>query len=84
MDKSHEHHHESAHEATRHAQRIIIYGAIGNQLSGSLSWLRSFHFSLNGIKYRIAYTINEGASSITIHYAGSRPGFYERLKRHIQ
>lgn len=56
---------------------------IGNQLSGSLAWLRSFHFSIDGTRYRIAYAIDEKASTITLHYAGPRPGFYERLKRHL-
>ena len=54
---------------------------IGEQLSGPLSWLRSFHFSVNGKPYRSAYEVKEKESRVIIHYAGYRGGFYERLRR---
>ena len=56
---------------------------IGQQLSGSLSWLRSFHFAVEGKPYRIAYSVNQKREEIIIHYAGYRGGFYERLRKHM-
>ena len=57
---------------------------IGKQLIGPLAWLRSFHFSIQGKPYRIAYCIDSARSEIIIHYAGYRGGFYERLRKHLQ
>ena len=54
---------------------------MGEQLSGPLLWLRSFHFSVDGRPYRIVYELNDKESKIIIHYADYRGGFYGRLKR---
>lgn len=54
---------------------------IGEQLSGPLSWLRSFHFSIGGKPYRIAYELKQKEQKVVIHYADYRGGFYERLRR---
>jgi len=53
----------------------------GEKLSGSLSFLYSFHFSVNGITYRTVYTIDEERQEITFHLAGVRENFYEKVKR---
>ncbi|TRZ95400.1 hypothetical protein D4R78_03700 [bacterium] len=57
---------------------------IGEQLSGSLSWLRSFHFSIGNQPYRIAYNLDIKSQEIFIHYAGHRNDFYERLRKSLQ
>lgn len=71
-------------------QNFIFYGfpdqvrmdpLIGQQLSGPLDWLRSFHFSMDGQPYRIAYGIEPKIRKVTIHYADYRNHFYERLRR---
>ncbi len=54
---------------------------IGEKLSGSLSSLHSFHFSVNGITYRSVYTVDEERQEITFHLAGVRENFYEKVKR---
>lgn len=54
---------------------------IGDQLSGPLNWLRSFHFSIEGKPYRVVYGLDIKTSRIVIHYAGYRGGFYEKLRR---
>lgn len=56
----------------------------GQQLSGPLSWLRSFHFSVEGKPYRVAYSLDSRKREIIIHYGGYRGGFYERLRKHLQ
>ncbi|MBI4065609.1 type II toxin-antitoxin system RelE/ParE family toxin [Candidatus Kaiserbacteria bacterium] len=53
----------------------------GEKLSGSLSFLYSFHFSVNGIAYRTVYTVNEKRQEIIFHLAGIRENFYEKVKR---
>lgn len=54
---------------------------VGDQLSGPLDWLRSFHFSSRMGPYRIAYSLDSKTNKIIIHYAGYRSGFYEKLKQ---
>ncbi len=54
---------------------------IGEKLSGSLSLLRSFHLSINGVTYRAVYTVDEEKEEITFHLAGVRDNFYEKVKR---
>ncbi|MDO8566678.1 MAG: type II toxin-antitoxin system RelE/ParE family toxin [bacterium] len=54
---------------------------IGEKLSGSLSFLHSFHFSVSGIAYRAVYTVDEEKKEITFHLAGVRDNFYEKVKR---
>lgn len=53
----------------------------GEKLSGSLSFLRSFHFSVNGVTHRVVYTVNEERKEIIFHLAGVRDNFYEKVKR---
>ena len=54
---------------------------VGEQLSGSLSFLYSFHFSTNSIAYRAVYTVDAEKKEITFHLAGVRENFYEKVKR---
>jgi mRNA-degrading endonuclease RelE of RelBE toxin-antitoxin system len=54
---------------------------IGEKLSGSLSFLYSFHFSVDGVAYRAVYTVDEEKKEITFHLAGIRDNFYEKVKR---
>ncbi len=53
----------------------------GEKLSGSLSFLYSFHFSVNGFTYRVVYTVDEERKEVTFHLAGIRENFYEKVKR---
>lgn len=54
---------------------------LGEKLSGSLSFLRSIHFSVGGVAYRAVYTVDEEKEEITFHLAGIRDNFYEKVKR---
>ena len=56
----------------------------GEKLHGQLSFLFSFHFKHDNVKYRMAYTINVEQKLILIHFVGMRGGFYERLLRTFQ
>ena len=53
----------------------------GEKLSSSLSFLYSFHFSINSIAYRAVYTVNEEKKEITFHLVGVRENFYEKVRR---
>ena len=55
--------------------------SVGEKLSGSLSFLYSFHFSVNGITYRTVYTNDEEKQEVIFHLAGVRENFYEKVKR---
>jgi|SRR3989344_5994726 len=54
----------------------------GEALVPPLEPLRSFHFTKDGQKYRVAYTVDERTKKIIVHFVGHRSGFYERL-RHL-
>jgi mRNA-degrading endonuclease RelE of RelBE toxin-antitoxin system len=54
---------------------------VGEKLSGSLSFLHSFHFSVQGATYRAVYEIDEERKEITSHLAGIRENFYEKVRR---
>lgn len=53
----------------------------GERLHGPLSFFFSFHFKLDNIQYRAAYSVDVEKRLIIIHYVGPRENFYERLRR---
>lgn len=53
----------------------------GEKLTGSLSFLWSFHFKYQNAQYRIAYTVDQERHLVVIHLAGPRENFYDRLRR---
>lgn len=57
---------------------------VGGKLSGSLSFLYSFHFKSDNVNYRVAYTIKHKEKQIIIHFAGVRENFYKKLRRIFQ
>ena len=54
---------------------------IGQKLSGSLYFLYSFHFKIQRVEYRVAYTIDDREAFVIIHFAHTRENFYEKLRR---
>jgi len=53
----------------------------GEKLSGPLHFLYSFHFKIDNVEYRAAYTIDTARKLIIIHFAHTRENFYEKLCR---
>ena len=43
--------------------------------------IRSHHFALQGVQWRIAYTVDDTARKLTVVLLGVRENFYDRLKR---
>lgn len=52
-------------------------------LSGKFKGIRSHHFKLKGIDYRIAYHINEQTKTVEVAHIGTRENFYKELKEVI-
>jgi mRNA interferase RelE/StbE len=53
----------------------------GEQLKGSLRFLRSLHTTYQGTSYRLVYEVIERAHEIHVHLIGVRENFYKRLQR---
>ena len=56
---------------------------VGERLHGPLAFLYSFHFKIQNVKYRMAYTIDAEKQIVLVHHIGPREGFYDRLLRHF-
>jgi mRNA-degrading endonuclease RelE of RelBE toxin-antitoxin system len=69
---------EAAVEATKILERDPY---AGERLTGSLHMLYSFHFSIGGSQYRIAYSVDMNRNLVIIHLIQARENFYEKLKR---
>ena len=58
--------------------------ADGEELTGPLIGIRSYHFKIGKVQYRIAYTINENEHMIKILMIAKRESFYHLLKRRLK
>lgn len=56
----------------------------GEELTGPLAGIRSYHFSIERVQYRIAYSINENEHIIKILMIAKRESFYQILKRRLK
>ena len=56
----------------------------GEELTGPLAGIRSYHFSVGRVQYRIAYSINENEHIIKMLMIAKRESFYQILKRRLK
>jgi addiction module RelE/StbE family toxin len=56
----------------------------GEELTGPLAGIRSYHFSVGRVQYRIAYSINENEHIMKILMIAKREGFYQIIKRRLK
>jgi addiction module RelE/StbE family toxin len=56
----------------------------GEELTGPLAGIRSYHFSVGRVQYRIAYSINENKNIIKMLMIAKRESFYQILKRRLK
>lgn len=56
----------------------------GEELSGPLAGIRSFHFNIRSTDYRIAYSIKENEYIIRVLMIGKRENFYQILRRRVK
>lgn len=68
-------------EIVKQSQQLKENPYLGEKLSGSLHFLYSFHFVIEGVHYRLAYSVDTGKQQIVVHLIGPREGFYKRLRR---
>lgn len=73
--------HDAQHALLEAAQALRENPFAGEKLTGSLSFLWSFHFKHQNVQYRIAYAINDEQKLIVVHYTGPRENFYDRVRR---
>lgn len=65
-------------------QEILTDPFRGEELSGILKGIRSFHFNIRGTNYRVAYTIDENEKIVNVLMIGKREKFYQILKRRLR
>ena len=65
-------------------QEILTDPFRGEELSGILKEIRSFHFNIRGTNYRVAYTIEENEKIVNVLMIGKRENFYQILKRRLR
>jgi addiction module RelE/StbE family toxin len=56
----------------------------GEQLTGILAGIRSFHFSIRAVEYRIAYVVKENEHIVDVLMIGKRQNFYQILTRRLK
>ncbi|MCP4131463.1 MAG: type II toxin-antitoxin system mRNA interferase toxin, RelE/StbE family [bacterium] len=67
----------------KHILLILEAPFEGEELSGDLSGIFSYHFRKNKIDYRISYIINEKKKVVYILMIGKRENFYKLLKKRL-
>ena len=64
--------------------RLLLKPFDSEELTGPLTGIRSYHFKIGKVQYRIAYTINENEHMIKILMIAKRESFYQLLKRRLK
>ena len=66
-----------------HIPKILNDPYIGDELTGDLTGIRSYHFKKDRVQYRISYIIDETKEIINILMIGKRESFYDILRRRL-
>ena len=56
----------------------------GKELTGPLSGIRSYHFKVGKVQYRIAYVLEENNFIINVLMIAKRESFYQILSKRIK
>jgi len=56
----------------------------GKELTGPLSGIRSYHFKVENVQYRIAYVLEENDLIINVLMIAKRESFYQILSKRIK
>jgi addiction module RelE/StbE family toxin len=56
----------------------------GKELTGPLSGIRSYHFKVGKVQYRIAYVLEENDFIINVLMIAKRESFYQILSKRIK
>ena len=66
-----------------HIPKILKAPYIGDELTGDLAGIRSYHFKKDRVQYRISYIIDETKEIVNILMIGKRESFYDILRRRL-
>ncbi|MDL1969730.1 MAG: type II toxin-antitoxin system RelE/ParE family toxin [Candidatus Desulfofervidaceae bacterium] len=66
-----------------HIPAILHNSYIGQQLTGNLAGIYSYHFKKGRTDYRICYIVNEQESTVYVLMIGTRENFYRDLIRRL-
>ena len=67
----------------KHLERILLDPLAHDKLHGNLDGVISYHFRMNKVDYRIAYSVEESEQIVYFLMIGKRENFYEILKRRL-
>ena len=67
-----------------HLENILQEPCRGEDLHGDLEGVSSYHFRMNKVDYRIAYSIEEDKNIVYFLMVGKRENFYEILRRRLR
>ena len=68
----------------KHLENILQEPYRGEELHGDLVGVSSYHFRINNVDYRIAYSIEEVRNIVYFLMVGKRENFYELLRRRLR
>jgi len=66
-----------------HIEAILLNPFAHEKLHGDLEGVVSYHFRMNKVEYRIAYSVDESEQIVYFLMIGKRENFYEILKRRL-
>ena len=66
-----------------HIPNILNDPYIGDELTGDLAGIRSYHLKKDRVQYRISYIIDETQEIVNILMIGKRESFYDILRRRL-
>jgi addiction module RelE/StbE family toxin len=64
--------------------RLLSEPHEGKELTGPLSGIRSYHFKVGKVQYRIAYVLEENDFIINVLMIAKRESFYQILSKRIK
>lgn len=64
--------------------RLLSDPYCGEELTGILAGIRSFHFKIKAVDYRIAYAVKENEHIVDVLMIGKRQKFYQILTRRLK
>jgi len=65
-------------------EKIAENPFIGEMLRGDLATIYSYHLTISGTEYRVAYQIREREIVVVVLQIGTRENFYEELKKRFK
>jgi addiction module RelE/StbE family toxin len=68
----------------KHLPQILRNPHQASTLRQDLKGLKSYHFSYQGVQYRIVYEVYQDNALVIILFIGSRENLYDQVKQRLQ